>query len=300
MVVTKCNICGRDDKGRCRRCGKIAVRVSRVLKKADAALVQSWHESKIDKQKFFDKASPATGTELLNIIRAEVEEHKLLNNEITHTGTGHFMSLKEMEGKYANNPARLAAIMQNTRKVYCDVSECDLFEDMECTSIAASTESHTSTTKRSLEAEQNVKPVKKGTGTAKAAKIREVTVKAAKIRKVTKKNVINEERLSRVQKSRKGLETLLEELKVIEDELWHRVELVDLIPHCVVKDIASSRLQIETHNNILDELLESKKCKDFKTFKTIMHNGKDCASAVKEFMCRTKVQITEAKGFCDR
>ena len=104
-----------------------------MLKQADADLVKDWKESNIDKKLFFEKAMHVTGQHLTNLMKAEVEENKTLRNEITQVGTGNFMDQKQLEIKYANNPARLESILKNTRKFYCEISELSLIHISEPT-----------------------------------------------------------------------------------------------------------------------------------------------------------------------
>jgi len=126
----------------------------------NADLKAKWDIKDVDKTAFFEQAQATFGGDLAKLMTSAIEETKVAKVEVELVGNGHFIDDYDLEEKYKNKPARLAAIKKNGRKVFDSVSECWLTEDMEYKSSTSASQTHTKGIKRTGEVEERVKKAK--------------------------------------------------------------------------------------------------------------------------------------------
>ena len=135
-MSSKCASCGEPcDKSRCTKCGAKDVRICRNLAELGPAFKSDWQlaikEHKLDKHEFMALAGDRQGSELQKLMQSTLLDKLTTEHSSGLRGNGHWKSAVFLADKYAKEPARLAAIMKNTRSWYDDIGETTLFEDME-------------------------------------------------------------------------------------------------------------------------------------------------------------------------
>ena len=156
-----CLFCGDPSQGdACKKCeNTVRVRIGRALR-GDPALAIGWNLWP-GKQAFLVTAHGAYGDDLLRLLRSSLGEVHSTESQMSFVGVGTFMDEEDIRAKYKHKPRTLDAILKRAKRMTCPNTKIELIEDMQYTTVASSSESHTSTEKRVLEGtEEIVKPKK--------------------------------------------------------------------------------------------------------------------------------------------
>ena len=124
--------------------------------KPDKELNKAWGDMK-DKETLMAKARDAYGDVLFKLLRTTLTEEINTESKVGFTGTGVFMDEDDIKEKYAEKPSRLAAVLKHAKRIRCPTTQIELIEDMQYTSCAASSSTHTTTAKRELEGTEKMK-----------------------------------------------------------------------------------------------------------------------------------------------
>ena len=255
--------------------------------KTDIELVDNWSYDKIDKQKFFEAAQNATGADLAKLMTQELSELRTASSEVKLVGTGSFLDVEDLKEKYKAKPARLEAILKNARKIWDDVSECYLIEDMAYQSVTTAGESTTRTAKRTCETEEKVKK-------AKVAKVKTEEENVPKDGE-TEDKPLGVSQLKWVEKQLTTLATNLEKIKAVEEEFGpadKRAPFVEHLPLYVLTSMTATSLEVDAFREMLLLVKEANKAAGFKN---IQATAKELAANFKERHRRAVLQIAEAK-----
>ena len=114
-----------------------------------------------DKEHIIAKAKDSYGDALFKLLRTTLTEEINTESKVGFTGTGVFMDEDDIKEKYAKKPSRLAAVLKHAKRIRCPTTQIELIEDMQYTSCAASSSTHTTTAKRELEGTEKMKKPKK-------------------------------------------------------------------------------------------------------------------------------------------
>ena len=82
-------------------------------------------------------------------LRFCIEERSTWEEE-SFRHNGHYLDKVDMDEKYKNKPLQLASIYENAKKINCPIRNCDLWEDPDYQSTAASGSAAKDSMKRSL------------------------------------------------------------------------------------------------------------------------------------------------------
>ena len=138
-----CGYCGDEsDTARCKSCESVRLRICRAVK-ADEGLNKAWDDMK-DKGSLMAKASDAYGDVLFKLLRTTLTEEIRTEDKVSFTGTVIFMDEDDITEKYADKLVRLAAILRHAKRIIWPTTTIELIEDMQYTSCAAASSSHTS------------------------------------------------------------------------------------------------------------------------------------------------------------
>ena len=156
------------DQIRCKCCHCARGRIQRVLKSED------WGEdfkniSGEARAKLMLSAHNSFGSDLSKLLKVQLEQSHASSRLEVFTKGGGFVDEIDLNAKYKNKPEQLANIKANASQFTCPVRKCLMYQDPEYLLKNESREEHTSTTKRTIEAEVTVKKVKKAKTQPRAA-----------------------------------------------------------------------------------------------------------------------------------
>ena len=155
-----CGYCGDEsDTARCKSCESVRLRIYRAVK-VDQGLKKAWGDMK-EKDSLMAKAKHAYGDVLFKLLKTTLTEEICTEDKVSFIGTGIFMDEDDIKEKYAKQTTRLAAILRHVKRIICPTTKIELIEDMQYTSCASASSSHTSTAKREIEGTEKIAKPKK-------------------------------------------------------------------------------------------------------------------------------------------
>ena len=283
-------VCGAEGDGRCPACGALAARVCRALARLGDDTKEIWNDSieqgKIDRATFNSSAKNLMGDDLTKLITETLEVVTKEENEVTLVGTGDYLDEADLKDKYKDKPERCRAILKNTRKFKCPISETVLYEDMHYHSLNRQTSISTVTKKRAAVTEHKVKKAAKPKAAAsaseapqQAAERNAVTLSAKELETIDKFS----EKLTKAQNDLNNVITIA--------DAPENKEFMNLVPSYVVQSIKALQLKVE-ESEVQFHAAKQDGVADFKTIKAAWIKT---SLDVKEGKRRATLQIEEAK-----
>ena len=142
---------------RCVHCNRVPKRVYDTLNSEDMGQEKvAWKKFTPEQKKtFYDDNCDVMLEELPAKLRTYITEvtTDFGRNELGKYGN--FLDKEDLDKKYADKPAQLAAIYKNARTMVCEVRECQLWEDPEYKSAEVAGSSWETTKKREVAQEDN-------------------------------------------------------------------------------------------------------------------------------------------------
>ena len=286
--MPKCNLCSQDSgSARCKPCGSVAVRVSKIMKSYDSEYVNKWRSAMsnpIDKTEFYATAQTTFGPDLEKLMKHTVTETVSDETQVEFKGTGNFMDLVELTEKYKTRPKRLEAIKKNARQISCPVYETTLFEDMLYVSTS------TDTQKRSLVHERE------GSVQEKVKRARVPKPEGEGVKKNTEPTIeLDGPGIEIVNKMKEKLQTHIQKIgnMITAIEAEGSKEWSDLLPSYLLRGMKATQTEIQSTDTMFDMAISNARA-NMKELKSILFkNTTDTRAWVKRF----DVQKTEAMSF---
>ena len=122
------NACGEIESWRCRACNSARVRCSRVLERHPS--IETMGAEAQDLVQVALKCKHLYGDDLVVALRGHYQVTYTASSSLEMIGTGNWLDEDDLNDKYKNKPARLAAIKKNTETYFCTKGEVLLYEDM--------------------------------------------------------------------------------------------------------------------------------------------------------------------------
>ena len=173
---SKCCSCGigcsiddstpvRGDCRRCKRCGALRSRVTRLLA-VNEKLRESWEGCGEEQKKQFltnpDNQALFAG-DLKKQLEVTVSESHKLSSSTKFKGIDKFKDEADIIEKYKSKPEQAASILKNADSFVCPNRGVKLYADIEYEGAREQVEEHAQEKKRQLSQDQTIKPPKKPT-----------------------------------------------------------------------------------------------------------------------------------------
>eukprot|EP00959_Pyramimonas_sp_CCMP1952_P445850 9334578-Pyramimonas_sp.AAC.1 len=160
----KCGKAKTPGAKRCHDCQSDATRMSRALKSLGGDMAERWRDAintgGIDGEEFKKLASGKLPKEIAKMMEFRIEETFADECTLEMVGTGDFLDEEDMTEKYKNKPKRLAVILKNANRYYCDIAETEYIEDMTYKSRKSLVQKRSHKETCAASGEQKVKKVK--------------------------------------------------------------------------------------------------------------------------------------------
>ena len=283
-VLPKQCACGAmtDQKsGRCRECGNMAVRMSRVLANKSDEFKFAFESGRhaIDKTEFANKCKGLFGDDLVAVMESVVNNTYVREQEVQCVGTGEYFDEVEMKEKYKNNPVRLAALLKQD-PFECPKTGIPLYEDMRFKRTFSDSSKTTQTQQMQLNMEDKIK-----------RKAKAKPKPEAKSEQGGEPVELNERQLDAMDTLKESVEksvvAINEKLTAIKDH----EKLLAMVPGYVMTNNTALALKSEAYVEQLKMAAESKTCLDVKA---LLAEGKKLVSSMKEGKKQLALQADEA------
>ena len=287
MALCPCGETKAASQKRCPKCQSVATNYCRVKKEMGAEKALVWNDAlntgKIDKQQFMADAREVMPKDLAKLVDQYLEELFLAEDEVAMVGTGEFLDEDDLKEKYAKKPQRLAAILKNAKRMWCNISECELIEDMKYQSKESSIRKRITMSGIKTEAQEKVKRVKVQ---------KETPAEPASVDGEAKLQDISPAQLTKISKWIEQVDKIVKELagfvKTIEGAKWaeHLPQYVKLKLEAVIVSALASRATLANLTNTK---------KTAAKISTIAKTIKDLQAEAKEAKRKYLLQMNEAK-----
>ena len=288
MAHCPCGATKTASQKRCNQCQKFATNYCRAKKDIGSEKALIWQDAiesgKIDKELFMTEARDVLPKELAKLIDSHIEELMVAEDEVAMVGTGDFLDEDDLKDKYAKKPLRLAAILKNAKRIWCNNSECELIEDMKYQSKESSSSKRIATVGMKAMAQQNVKRVK-----VEKAKPDE---SANKGNGEATMEDLNEGQLTKVTKWTEQVDKIITDMSgfvnTIQGAVW-----AEYCPPYVILKAQAVQVSAEASKATLANLTTTKRTAA--KFTTIAKTIKDLQAEAKEAKRKVNLQMKEAK-----
>jgi hypothetical protein len=269
-------------KTKCPECASTRIRVLRVLKKHPS--LEGCFDS-LDKDNFLQNCKTLFGDDIAKSCHTELREHRSVESVVEMVGTGAWLDEEDLAKKYANKPNRLAAILRNTRRFNCPISETELFEDMEyCTK-----NTDKSLKRRELDIDMEVTHTIKRQKVPKAPKAEQAEQPGEGEPDGKPLTAAQEKQIPKMIEDLQKAET---SLKAISEPMGQNQKLASMVPEWSKHKVNVALAQAMQAMAALEITADSKKG-DFASMKT---NHKEAKDLVKHAKAKLVVQIQEANA----
>ena len=287
MALCPCGETKAASQKRCPKCQSVATNYCRVKKEMGAEKALVWNDAlntgKIDKQQFMADAREVMPKDLAKLVDQYLEELFLAEDEVAMVGTGEFLDEDDLKEKYAKKPQRLAAILKNAKRMWCNISECELIEDMKYQSKESSIRKRIVQSGMKAVAQEKIKRVKVE---------KEKPAEPASVDGETKLVDVTEAQLTKVSKWSEQADKIVKELtgcvKTIEGAKW-----AEHLPPYVNLKLQAVIVSAEASQATLANLASTKKTAA--NISTIAKTIKDLQAEAKEAKRKYLLQMNEAK-----
>ena len=278
-----CGYCGDEsDTARCKPCESTRLRIYRAVK-ADKELKKAWDGMK-DKEALMAKAKDAYGDVLFKLLHTTLTEEINTEAKVTFVGTGIFMDVEDITEKYAKKTTRLAAVLKHSKRILCPTTKIELIEDMQYTSCAASSSTHTTTAKRELEGTEKIKKPKKPK-----------VVKEEGEEPAEKEKSLTAAQLSHLQKYTEGVDAAYKKLGESYDPIKKSVDEKGWgmnVPQYIHTSHAAAVVKKTEFDARVEIIKDSQTC----DWKALQSDVAELNSATKDLVRRTILQGQEAQS----
>ena len=287
MALCPCGETKAASQKRCPKCQSVATNYCRVKKEMGAEKALVWNDAlntgKIDKQQFMADAREVMPKDLAKLVDQYLEELFLAEDEVAMVGTGEFLDEDDLKEKYAKKPQRLAAILKNAKRMWCNISECELIEDMKYQSKESSIRKRITMSGIKTEAQEKVKRVKVQ---------EEATAEPASVDGEAKLQDISPAQLTKISKWIEQVDKIVKELagfvKTIDGATW-----AEYLPQYVKLKLEAVIVSALASKATLANLTNTKKTAA--KISTIAKTIKDLQAEAKEAKRKYLLQMNEAK-----
>jgi len=288
-----CRVCGGEvdenmGTARCRKCNGLQSRISRIMTKRPF-LMNAWGDMSLDaRERFYQENHAKYGQDLEALVEHAVTEVLKTRVTVTFGGSGLFLDEADLDDKYRDKPAQLAAIKRNGRRVYCSVRETTLFEVLEYNSSAVCEEELIKEEERKWEQARQLK----GEKAPKKPKTVKREIAAGEAGAVVPKPVAagTLKRIARLVENVKAKSELIAQSKA---EIEATPRLNDFVPKYAVSRatiaVASAVEQIASAEIVLEEKASANS-------KELLSSLSDAKEKVESASTSLSYQIDEAKA----
>ena len=280
-----CGYCGDEsDTVRCKACESTRLRIYRTVK-VDQELKKAWGDM-ADKSSLLAKAKHTYGDTLFKLLKTTLTETIRTEDNVSFTGTGIFMDEDDIKEMYKKKTARLAAILRHAKRITCPSTQIELIEDIQYTSCAAASPSHTTTAKREIEGTEKIKQPKK----PKVQLTEGDTFLAGGTAKPLTTAQVNH-----LKKYKDEVDAAYSKLDEHYDEIKKSVEekgLGDNVPQYIHTSHAAAKVKKAEFHARLDIIKDSQTC----DWKVLQSDVADIKSTTRDVMRRTVLQAQEAQS----
>ena len=305
MADSKCARCGAatdDSTSRCKDCGRVDVRVCRLIQLYGEDFSTAWrtclNENMLDKGEFTRAAQGVYGQDLAKLMVEKIEQTIKYETYASFTGSGEFMDLHDLEEKCKNNPERLAGIKTKGKTMKCPSSGVTLYEFVTFTTesmqrlTAMQQICQTITQQSKIKAVKAIKPKAKGKAKAKANPedgANDAGAGEDPLQEVgDKEKEILEQHVVKLAESVEISNLYTAEIKDEKNQIW-----ATLLPPWVLTQCEAQALNLDNKKSEINVIIEQQKSPMSMNamgaaMKTLMKDAKEVGR-------RAELQIKEAK-----
>lgn len=287
--MTNCNeVAG--PSGKCPKCNRAAVRVSKMIQNLDQDDKDAF-EAMDDKQRqeFRELSKNAYGDQLACLINEHIERVKENYSDDKWVGTGDYYDDVELAQKYENNPKRLEAVRKYGERYTCPKTKIEFIEDIRYQSVRMSGTRTADSSGHRCDAD----PQK-----LKKAKIikpkKEPAEEGGEPNKEPEPKELSEANKTALGKLQEGIDAAMAavQLELDKPSGEEGAKIEKMLPSYVLETANTSKLKGVNQKNTNELVLTNAQCLDFKSLST---EGKDMIKDLKECAKLLKVQIGQAE-----